>query len=51
MKYRVIDMDGNSILDTEESCKVIDAVYNDDRAYAVLTLGTDGEYHIDETAW
>lgn len=49
--YRVIDVDGNVLIETGDAPDVIKYLYNDDGAWAVLKLGDDGEYHIDGTDW
>lgn len=53
-KYRCISEEGDVLLATDDKSDVIKAVYGElggPAAYAVLTLGEDGEYHVDETCW
>lgn len=49
--YRVVNADGDVLLETNEVPEVVKEVYGNEQAYSVLKLGDDGEYHVDETDW
>lgn len=49
-KYLVIDIEGYELFRTDDGAEVVKEVYENKDA-VVLVLGTDGDYHVDESDW
>lgn len=46
--YKVISEKGTELIETCDPCEVLHVLHTDPAAWAVMTLGSDGSYYIDE---